>query len=198
MRSWRDWSWADGNFWDSGVQPQAGVATNFTILAEALSATRVTVAVAAPAAALALTDAAPAVVPLRLIVAFPEASVVLDAPDSIPLLVVQATETPAGTGLPWASCTVATSTLLSASLAVMVVGVATRLTTLAVALSATRVTVAVCEPTAAVALTAAEPATVPFKVMLALPEASVVLVAPDSVPLLVVQATEAPAVTAFP
>lgn len=22
MRSWRDWSWADGNFWDSGVQPQ--------------------------------------------------------------------------------------------------------------------------------------------------------------------------------
>lgn len=21
MRSWRDWSWADGNFWDSGVQP---------------------------------------------------------------------------------------------------------------------------------------------------------------------------------
>ncbi len=24
MRSWRDWSWADGNFWDSGVQPQTG------------------------------------------------------------------------------------------------------------------------------------------------------------------------------
>ncbi|WP_228392807.1 hypothetical protein, partial [Pseudomonas helleri] len=24
MRSWRDWSWADGNFWDSGVQPQVG------------------------------------------------------------------------------------------------------------------------------------------------------------------------------
>ncbi|MFT0713280.1 hypothetical protein, partial [Pseudomonas aeruginosa] len=24
MRSWRDWSWADGNFWDSGVQPQLG------------------------------------------------------------------------------------------------------------------------------------------------------------------------------
>ncbi|EPV3355630.1 hypothetical protein ACV3SJ_004660 [Pseudomonas aeruginosa] len=22
MRSWRDWSWADGNFWDSGVQPR--------------------------------------------------------------------------------------------------------------------------------------------------------------------------------
>lgn len=26
MRSWRDWSWADGNFWDSGVQPQLGKA----------------------------------------------------------------------------------------------------------------------------------------------------------------------------
>ena len=25
MRSWRDWSWADGNFWDSGVQPQQQV-----------------------------------------------------------------------------------------------------------------------------------------------------------------------------
>lgn len=26
MRSWRDWSWADGNFWDSGVQPLHAVA----------------------------------------------------------------------------------------------------------------------------------------------------------------------------
>ena len=25
MRSWRDWSWADGNFWDSGVQPLFGI-----------------------------------------------------------------------------------------------------------------------------------------------------------------------------
>lgn len=27
MRSWRDWSWADGNFWDSGVQPQIAAYT---------------------------------------------------------------------------------------------------------------------------------------------------------------------------
>ena len=28
MRSWRDWSWADGNFWDSGVQPHTAIAPN--------------------------------------------------------------------------------------------------------------------------------------------------------------------------
>jgi hypothetical protein len=30
MRSWRDWSWADGNFWDSGVQPQIGRSLHFS------------------------------------------------------------------------------------------------------------------------------------------------------------------------
>ena len=33
MRSWRDWSWADGNFWDSGVQPQvAGISSYISTL----------------------------------------------------------------------------------------------------------------------------------------------------------------------
>lgn len=41
MRSWRDWSWADGNFWDSGVQPQVDTCSVFAAALYDLLHTRV-------------------------------------------------------------------------------------------------------------------------------------------------------------
>ena len=169
-----------------------GLATRPVTVAVLVSATRATVAVLEPATAEAVTFAEPATVPCNETRALPWASVVLDEPDRAPVEVDQVTGAPA-TGLPLASSITATSSLESAPFALMVVGVAVRLTTFAVEPSGTKVTVALCAPATAAADTLAVPATVPCSVTRALPWASVVLDALDRAPAEVDQLTGAPA-----
>nr|WP_232916967.1 hypothetical protein [Pseudomonas corrugata] len=122
--------------------------------------------------------------------ALPLASVVLDAADKVPVLVVQVTGA-LGTGLPLASSTVAARVLVATPFATMLAGVAVRPITLAVEPSDVSATLAVEAPAEACALTVADPAAVPLRVTLVLPLASVVVDAADKVPVLVVQVTGA-------
>ena len=110
---------------------EAGAAV--TVSAAALSAVKVTFAVAAePVTALAVIAALPTRSgAVRDTVALLSESVSVEPLDKVPLLVLQVTGAPAPTGLPFASATVAVRVLVLVPLAVSVSGAATRLTTLA-------------------------------------------------------------------
>lgn len=183
---------------DPSAARLVGLAVTLTTRAVETSATSTTVAVAEPAAAAAVTVAVPALVPFRVIVALPLASVVLDAPESVPRFVDQLTATPAPMALPLASRRVAVRVLVAAPLAVIEVGLATRLTTFAVLVSATSDTVAVDEPATPDAVIVAVPVAVPLSVAVALPVLSVVLEVVESVPKLVDQLIGTPAPTVLP
>lgn len=173
-----------------------GVAVNPATLAVARSPFSVTIAVEPPASVLAVTVADPATMPISVTCDVPLALVFVDADESVPRLVVQVISA-SGTKLPLASLTVTLKALVSVPFAAMLVGVATKLITLAVVPSGNRSTVAVIGPATAVALTLAVPDTAPRRVTLALPLALVAVEELDSVPSVVVQVTGAPE-TALP
>nr|WP_055137493.1 hypothetical protein [Pseudomonas corrugata] len=175
-----------------------GVATRDVTFAVAVSGIKVTLAVAEPATAEAVTVAVPVTVPFSVTVAWPLALVVLVTVDRVPSDVDQDTGIPAPMVLPLASLTVATRVLTAEPSATMLVGVATNDVTAAVPLSAVRFTDAVADPATAEAVTVADPVTVPFNVTVACPLALVVLDAADKLPNVVDQVTVIPAPKALP
>ncbi|VVN30560.1 hypothetical protein PS623_04775 [Pseudomonas fluorescens] len=85
----------------------------------------------------------PAVVPFKVTLATPLASVVAVLADRVPRLVVKVTTWPTGNRLPLASRTVALRVLVAVLLALIKVGLAVRPVMVAVLASATSATVAV-------------------------------------------------------
>ena len=136
---------------------EVGAATRVTTRAVAVSTVKFTAAdwPASAPAPLAVTVAEPTTVEVSVTTAWLAALVVLVLADRLPRLVPQLTVTPAPTGLPLASCTVAVSVLAAVPLATAEVGAATRVTTRAELASAVNFVSSAAERTPLLMLTRA-------------------------------------------